>query len=544
MSQDTLSADVVIAGAGICGGQLALDLARAGLSVIILDAGPRYDRDQIVENWRYMPPANKAGFDYATPYPTVPWAPHTNFFPDNNYLVTNGPDATAYKQGIIKGVGGTTWHWAASCWRYLPNDFQMQSKYGVGRDFALTYDELEPYYYKAEVEMGVMGPNGQDIVPSAPRKQPWPMTSMPYGYGDRRFTEVVKALGYDNTPVPQGRNSEPYDGRPQCCGNNNCMPICPIGAMYHGVYSVEKAEALGAKVIPNAVVYRIDTDAQNNITAFHFYNPDKQSTKVTAKRFVIAANGIETPKLLLVAANDKNPNGIANSSDMVGRNMMDHPGISMSFVAAEPIWAGQGSVQMSSITNFRDGDWRGEYSAIQIGYNNTAQNSKGGMKALATGKVGKALDEEIRRRAACGVDIYVNHETLADPNNRLTLSKTRKDSLGLPMPDVYYDVGDYVRRAAQTSRQRLHDIAAALGGTEIEMSDYFTPNNHICGGTIMGHDPKDSVVDSWCRSHDHQNLFLATGGAMAAAGTVNATLTMAALSLRAAEAIRNDLKAG
>lgn len=544
MTQETLTADVVIAGAGICGGLLALDLVRAGLSVIILDAGPRYDRDKIVENWRYMPPRNKADFDYATPYPNVPWAPHTNFFPDNGYLKTTGPDAAAYKQGIIKGVGGTTWHWAASSWRYLPSDFEMKSRYGVGRDFALSYDDLEPYYYAAETEMGVMGPNGQDITPSAPRSQPWPMTSMPYGYGDRRFTEVVAPLGYDNTPVPQGRNSRPYDGRPQCCGNNNCMPICPIGAMYNGIYSVEKAEQLGAKVIPNAVVYRIDTDAANDVTAMHFYDPDKNSTKVLARRFVIAANGIETPKLLLVAANDKNPGGIANSSDQVGRNMMDHPGISMSFVAEEPIWAGQGSVQMSSITNFRDGEWRGERSAIQIGYNNTAQTTKGGLKALQTGKVGKELDAEIRRRAACGVDIYVNHETLADPENRLTLSGDRRDSLGIPMPDVHYDVGDYVRRAAVSSRDHLRTIAEAFGGTEIEMSDHFTPNNHICGGTIMGTDPRDSVVDSWCRSHDHQNLFLATGGAMAAAGTVNATLTMAALSLRAADAIKRDLRTG
>jgi len=544
MTEQTLSADVVIVGAGVCGGMTALELARKGLDVLVLDAGPRFDRDQIVANWRAMPPANKSQYDYATPYPLSPWAPHTNFFPDNGYLVTTGPDASAYRQGIIKGVGGTTWHWAASTWRYLPNDFQMKTKYGVGRDFAISYDDLEPYYYRAEVEMGVMGPNGRDIVPSAPRRQPWPMTSMPYGPGDAAFTRIVAPLGFDNTPVPQGRNSEPYDGRPQCCGNNNCMPICPIGAMYHGVYSVQKAERLGARVIEKAVVYRIDTDAKNRVTAMHFYDPDKQSTKVTARTFVIAANGIETPKLLLLAADDRNPNGIANSSDQVGRNMMDHPGIGMSFQAAEPIWAGGGSVQMSSITNYRDGAFRSEYSAIQIGYNNTAQNSRAGLKALSLGLVGKALDAEIRKRAAHGVDIYCNHETLASPENRLTLSKTRRDALGLPQPDVHYDVGDYVRKAAVKSHEYLNQIAEAMGATEIEVNPNFTPNNHITGGTIMGHDPKDSVVDGWCRTHDHENLFLATGGAMAAVGTVNSTLTMAALSIRAADAILSDQKAG
>ncbi|SQK74901.1 GMC oxidoreductase [Tatumella ptyseos] len=149
---------------------------------------------------------------------------------------------------------------------------------------------------------------------------------MPYGPADRRFTEVVATAGYENTPVPQGRNSRPYDGRPQCCGNNNCMPICPIGAMFNGIHTIVKAEKAGAKILPNAVVYRFETDEHNNITALHYYDPDKNSHRVTARTFVLAGNGIETPKLLLLAANDRNPNGIANSSDMVGRNMMDHPG--------------------------------------------------------------------------------------------------------------------------------------------------------------------------------------------------------------------------
>ncbi|WP_321363775.1 GMC family oxidoreductase [uncultured Celeribacter sp.] len=539
-----LSADVAIVGAGICGGLLAHKLAKQGLDVLVLDAGPRYDRAQIVENWRHMPPANKAEYDYATPYPVAPWAPHTNFFPDNGYLIAKGPDASAYKQGIIKGVGGTTWHWAASSWRYLPNDFKLQSTYGVGRDYAVSYDDLEAYYYEAELEMGVKGPNGMEIVPSAPRKQPWPMDSMPYGPGDRKFTEIVKPLGYENTPVPQARNSRPYDGRPQCVGNNNCMPICPIGAMYSGILSIHKAEALGAKVVENAVVYGIETDEKNRIVALNFYDPDRQSHRVTAKTFVIAANGIETPKLLLLAANDRNPGGIANSSDQVGRNMMDHPGIAMSFQSAEPVWAGGGSVQMSSITNFRDGPFRSDYSAIQIGYNNTAQTSRAGMKALSMGLVGRKLDEEIRRRSAHGVDIYVNHETLAHPDNRLRLSKNRRDALGIPHPEVTYDVGEYVRKSAVKSREHLNRIAEAMGATEIEMTSYFTPNNHITGGTIMGDDPADSVVDGWCRTHDHENLFLATGGAMAAAGTVNSTLTMAALALRAGVAILEDMRYG
>ena len=539
-----LSADVVVVGSGICGSFVAYELAKAGLSVLILEAGPRRERTQTVQNFRNLPPGNKAVSDYDSLYPTVPWALHSVYAPPNGYPQVSGPDAHAYQQNILRGVGGTTWHWAASSWRFLPNDMQLKSKFGVGRDWAVTYDELEDYYYHAEVEMGVNGPNDTTLKYVAPRKKPFPMEPMPYGPADRKFTEVVAKEGYENTPVPQGRNSRPYDGRPQCCGNNNCMPICPIGAMYHGYYHTVKAEKLGARIIENAVVYKIDTNAANDITAMHYYDPNKVSHKVTAKTFVIAGNGIETPKLLLLAANDRNPNGIANSSDQVGRNMMDHPGILMSFQAAEPIWTGGGSVQMSSITNFRDGDFRSDHAAIQIGMNNTAQNLKAGVAALKMGLVGKALDMEIRRRAACGMDIYVNHDVLPNPDNRLRLSTDHKDGLGIPYPHITYDVGEYVRKAAVTSRQHLHKIASLFGATEIDMTPYFNPNNHIMGGTIMGHDPKDSVVDGWMRTHDHKNLFLATGGAMASAGTVNGTLSMVALSLRAAEQIKRDLQHG
>lgn len=121
----------------------------------------------------------------------------------------------------------------------------------------------------------------------------------------------------------------------------------------------------------------------------------------------------------------------------------------------------------------------------------------------------------IRRRTAHGVDMYVNHETLAHPDNRLVRSKTHRDALGISHPEVTYDVGEYVHKSAKLSREHLKRIAEALGGTEIEMTSFFTPNNHITGGTIMGLDPKDSVVDGWLRTHDHANLFLATGAAMA-----------------------------
>ncbi len=153
------SADIVIVGSGIVGGMMADQLVSQGYSVLVLEAGLRIERGQAVENWRNMPFDNRAGSDYQGLYPQSEFATAPLYFPENNYVALSGPSAGSFKQGYLRTVGGTTWHWAASCWRHLPSDFQMKTLYGVGRDWPISYDELEPYYCRAEEEIGVAGPN-------------------------------------------------------------------------------------------------------------------------------------------------------------------------------------------------------------------------------------------------------------------------------------------------------------------------------------------------------------------------------------------------
>jgi choline dehydrogenase-like flavoprotein len=149
---DTLSADIVVIGSGICGSLAARKLAAAGASVLILEAGPRVDRGMLTANFRNSP---RKG-DFMSPYPYSPLAPHPDYQPqDNNYLIQKGP--APYKAEYIRVVGGTSWHWAAQAWRLLPNDLRLHSLYGVGRDWPISYDDIEPYYYEAEVLMGVSG---------------------------------------------------------------------------------------------------------------------------------------------------------------------------------------------------------------------------------------------------------------------------------------------------------------------------------------------------------------------------------------------------
>ena len=538
---DAQSADVVVVGSGVCGAMVAHEAVKAGLSVLILEAGPRGERSDYWQRFMNLPAGNRARSDFQSPFPQSPYAPFP-MFGNDDYLIVKGRDAGAFRQGYLRVVGGTTWHWSGLCWRHLPVDLRLKSTYGVGRDWAISYEDLEPYYTKAESEMGVSGPTDPAMQSPSQRSAPYAMESIAYGTADRRFADIANRGGYRCVPIPQAKNSRQYDDRPGCCGSNSCMPICPIGALYNGMVHVNKATKLGARLVDQAVVYRIDTDAKNRVTAVHYYDRNKHSHRVTGRAFVIAANGIETPRLLLYAANSRNPRGIANSSDQVGRNMMDHPGLHMACITKEPMWTGHGPVQQSSIVDFRDGAFRSEYSANRIMMNNLSMATSAGVTAVSMGLVGKRLDAEIRRRAACTLDFSIGFEVLPDPRNRLTLSSERKDALGIPHPEVTYDVGDYVRKGGDNLRQTLQHIASLLEATDVKITDEYNANNHVMGGAIMGRHPNNSVVDADCRTHDHENLYIAGGATMPSASCINSTLSMVAVSLMMADRLKQAMK--
>lgn len=540
------SADLVIVGTGAVGCTIAQEALAAGHSVLMLEAGPRVERWQIVENFRNLPPSLKAHWDAA--YPPKPWAPHLETYNEaiaGDYLQLEGPDARAYQQGYVRYAGGATWHWAGICWRLTPDDMRLKSLYGVGRDWAFDYNTLEPFYTRAEYAMGVCGPSDPALQWPPIRSKPYPMGQTPFGPGEQRFTEAAARIGLRNLPSAQARNSGiSYHGRPPCCGNNNCFPVCPIGAKYDAATTLSKIETMGGVIMPNAVVYRVETGSKNAVQAVHFFDQEKVSHRVTGKLFVIACNGIETPKILLLSKDQQNPNGVANSSDQVGRNMMDQPKIIARITMAEPLWTGVGPVQSSSIMDTSQGAFRSEHSGALIRMENAARSGQAGVAALKKGLVGKALDTEIRRLAACTGQVTIEHEPLPAAINRLTLSD-KKDWLGLNKPNIYYDVGDYVRRsAAQYSVPIVKRLIAELGAIESEITTEFAHSDHIMGGCIMGNDASVSVVDADCRAHDHANLFLPGGGAMTTGGSGNSTLTMVALAMKASDAIVGQLRAG
>jgi choline dehydrogenase-like flavoprotein len=246
---------------------------------------------------------------------------------------------------------------------------------------------------------------------------------------------------------------------------------------------------------------------------------------------------------MLMSTSHDFPNGVGNSSDMVGRNLMDHPGTGVTFYANEKLWPGRGPQEMTSLIGFRDGPFRATEAAKKIHLSNLSRVDQETQKIFAEGKVLKPaeLDARIRDQSARFVEFDCFHEILPAPENRIVPSKTETDAIGIPRPEITYRIDDYVKRGAAHTREIYATAAKVLGGTDIQFQDEFAPNNHITGATIMGSDPRNSVVDKDCRTFDHPNLFISSSATMPTVGTVNVTLTIAALALRMADQLKKEV---
>ncbi|CAI9119312.1 GMC family oxidoreductase [Brytella acorum] len=524
-------ADVIVVGSGAVGSNLAYELAKQGKSVLILEAGVWVPRWKIVENFRTSP----RKVNRNDPYPNAPWAPNS-YTP--GYIENTGE--FDFRPGMLRLVGGTTWHWGGATWRFLPNDMKLRTLYGVGRDWPLSYDELEPYYTRAEYNLGVSGSDTQDQsgqrrgAAYPPRSAPYPVHNEEETYYFQRLKERIGAEGYEFLHEPHVRTNRPYDGRPACCGNNNCMPVCPIGAMYSGEVHAKHAQAQGARVIPDATVFRIEKGDGGKIAAVHYRTSLGNDARLTARYFVMACNGLETPKLLLMS-------DVANSSDQVGRNLMDHTGIGLQFLADEPLWTGRGPIQQGGVFNWRDGAFRSEHAAIKHAINNAVPNQEVTRILLERGVVGKKLDEQIRHMSARWVEFSTTFEMLPHAHNRVQPSTIRTDALGIPTLKVHYETDDYIARGAARAREDFARFVAIMGGTVIEDHTGWQNRDHLMGTVLMGDDPRDSVVNHECRSWDHSNLFMATTGVIPASGVVNPTLAAIALAIRSADIIAKEI---
>ena len=307
-------------------------------------------------------------------------------------LSGDSPDANfAYGSSYERIGGGTTWHWLGTSLRFLPNDFKLKTKYGVGVDWPSAngqdfYDYLVPYYEKATDEIHVAGDKeAMDKLytqfgdsGSYGGDYDYPMPGIIESLVDEDFADKVTSMEIDGepvyvTPTPQGRNSRPGERR-QCAGNTNCIPICPIQAKYDATVTIARALQTGNvdilyQHVASKVLLDPDTDEVSGVECITYDHQTGGATGTvtfSGKKYVMAAHAIETPKLMLMSKTDKFPNGVANSSDQMGRNLMDHIMYLGWGLSKDPVYPYRGPLSTSGIESVRDGEFRSERAAYRI----------------------------------------------------------------------------------------------------------------------------------------------------------------------------------
>jgi choline dehydrogenase-like flavoprotein len=533
-----IEADVIIVGSGISGALLAAKLSAAGVKVAILEAGARVNRTEARQRFWAAPIRVPE-----CPYPPTPQANHPISNNPDYWYRQVGPDK--FKSTYLKVVGGTTWHWLGTCLRFVPNDFRLRSAHGRGRDWPIGYDELEPFYSEAEHAIGVAGDSNEPL--GSPRSTAYPMPPIPPTFQDKAYARALAGTEFKLRATPQARNSVNRDGRPACCGNASCIPICPIGAKYDATVHLSLAEKSGARLYAETTATRIEIGAGGRVSAIHFKRWDGSEGVARGKVFVLAAHAIEIPRLLLHSRSEAWPNGVANSSDQVGRNLMDHPTQLSWALSPTPVWPYRGPLSTSSIENFRHAAFRKDRPAMRIEIGNDGWAwPKGAPVTTAAefaqkGLRGRALDAALRDQASRHLRLASQVEQLPDPENRVTLDPDDKDIYGVPLPRLAFRLDAYVETGLAAARAAHAEIFGRMRATEIQHRDTPEGAGHIMGTARMGNHAKESVVDRELRSHAHRNLFILGSAVFPTGATANPTLTIAALSLRSAGAVKAAL---
>ena len=518
--------EILVIGAGASGAALTWSLAEAGISVMCLEQG----------GW-----VSPEAFPMSEPHALLHW--QTDFNPDpsvrqlpEDYPVNNSESPIAPL--MYNAVGGSTVHYGSHYPRFHPSDFRLKTQDGVADDWPMTYEELEPYMDLNDRMMGVSGLRGDPAYPPKPERPCPPLSIRP---GGELLAKGFDKLGWHWWASDTAISSVTYDGR-QPDNGGYLRSLASTDLIFW-----PKALQLGARLKTHARVREILVDNSGRATGVLYYDSDGNLLEQKAQAVVMACNGIGTPRLLLNSTSSLFPDGLANSTGLVGKNLMHHPAGVVVGVFDE--WLGtedggpRGSTMLSQEfyeTDTSRGFVRGyDLQVLALGGSPLAAALGG----LLGEKVpwGRDHHQVFDERFGHSLGITVMTEDLPEEHNRVTLDPDLTDTNGIPAAKVQYTVSENTDRMLDHGVERAKEALEAAGAKQLMWSRLRRNAGwHLLGTARMGDDPANSVVDRWGRSHDVPNLFIIDGSIFTTGACINPTPTIQALALRTADYIKGE----
>jgi len=528
--------DVLIVGAGASGAAIAWSLLETRMRILCLEQGDHVRESDF--------PSRRDDYELAR-YAEFSCDPNVRGLPQDYPVNSEDSCITPVNWN---GVGGSTINFLGHWPRMKPSDFRTKSLDGVGDDWPVDYHVLAPFYDINDANTGVSGLGGN---PAYPYYSP-PLPPIPIGRLGQTLAKGFNRLGWHWWPSDAAILSRDYDGRQRCVNAGTCDLGCAAGAKGGTNFTYwPLLERAGVELRTNARVEKILLDAKSGLARSVLYHgADGQLHEQQAEIVIMACNGIGTPRLLLHSTSPLFPDGLANRSGLVGKNLMFHPLKGVAGVFDEPMKGHEGPMACSIISQefYETDPTRGFVRGygLHSGRSTTPMTyALGGFgidNPIPWGADHREIMDNVYPNLA-GLTIVT--EDLPEVHNCVTLDPDLVDSDGIPAPRIHYRLNENTRAMLKHGEDRAREALLAAGARRILPNDndkvWWRAGWHQMGTCRMGNDPETSVVNSWGRSHDVRNLFIVDGSIFVTAGAVNPTSTIQALALYIGDRIKTNI---
>ena len=530
MNHSEERADVVIVGAGASGAAAAWSLADTRMRIVCLEQGEWMNPLEYPSTTREW---ESRGFGEFGISPNRRGR-------DTDYPINDSDSPIAVAN--FNGVGGGTILYAAHFPRFHPSDFRVRSCDGVGDDWPIDYEALAPYYDENDRMMGVSGLAGDPAYPPKPAI----MKPVPLGRAGTTLAKGFNRLGWHWWPSDTTVATEVYEGRDGCINLGHCTSGCAQGAKAStDITYWPHAIRAGVELKTRARVSEIKVNENDMATGVVYFDEEGDERFQPAEVVMVACNGVGTPRLLLNSSSNRFPDGLANRSGLVGKNLMFHPYASIQGIFDEPLDGSHGPGVCIWSQEFYETDLsRGHVRGFTYEINRGRGPVATAMSGAFSGRIpwGSSHHEHYRRMSERMTGMVAICEDLPEETNTVTIDDNLVDSNGIPCPKIDYTLSENSRNMLRFSVDRATEVLKAAGAHDIISESPIAGGGwHLMGTARMGSDPDLSVVNEWGRSHDVRNLFIVDGSLFVTSAGVNPTRTIGALALYVADSMKQRL---